>query len=163
MRNAISQKAAIEAELIGTGEASGNAESYVFIKRYGQSLKTFCTYNGVSAPVDWHAGVTAILHIKSANSSADLSGVPGLAASVEFGYANVTYRIETSGVTGSKVRDALPSLSEIGKFDVEGFAEVIRAVDKIKSLFGDPEVTVVPQLVIPEQSLGVWGIFSRNR
>ena len=159
----INENAAIEAELIGTGEAAGNAESYVFIKRYGQSLRTFCIHDGVIAPIDWHVGVTAILHIKSAAGRADLSGVPGLAASVELGYANVTYQIETSGVTGSKVRDALPSLSEIGKFDVEGFAEVIRAVDKIKSLLGDPEVTVVPQLMIPEQSLETWGIFTSNR
>ncbi len=93
-------------------------------------------------------GVRLFLHIKKAFKGLDLNNLPHLAANVQLGKASVQYVIRTIGVTGDKINALIPR-SATNNFDVDGYANVVSAVDKIQSLIKDgiDGVVIDPQLI----------------
>gem|GEM_PF-6049839 len=93
-------------------------------------------------------GVRLFLHIEKANRKIDLNNLPQLAANVQLGRASVRYVFQTIGVTGPKINDLLPK-SNTNTFDVEGYANVIHAVDQVQSLIRDgiEGVNIAPQAI----------------
>lgn len=93
-------------------------------------------------------GVRLFLHIEKASRKIDLNNLPQLAANVQLGRASVRYIFQTIGVTGPKINDILPK-SNTNTFDVEGYANVIRAVDQVQSLIRDgiDGVNIAPQAI----------------
>jgi hypothetical protein len=81
-------------------------------------------------------GVRLFLHIKKASRKMDLNDLPNLAANVQLGKASVQYIIKTIGVTGDKINNLIPR-STTNTFDVEGYAGVVNAVDRIQQLIRD--------------------------
>jgi hypothetical protein len=94
-------------------------------------------------------GARLFLHITKKKRGVSLQ-LPTLAANVELDRAEVTYTISTIGITGDQVLDALPTGAT---FDVENYAKVINAVDRIITLARDNTdgVIIDPQL-LPEVS-----------
>lgn len=81
-------------------------------------------------------GVRLFLKIKKAFNGLDLNNLPHLAANVQLGKVSVEYRIQTLGITGDKINDLIPR-SAVNNFDVDGYATVVNAVDKIQRLIRD--------------------------
>ena len=104
--------------------------------------------NDCDIPTRYGVGVRLFLKIKKASRGIDLNNLPQLAASVQLGKASVQYTLQTIGVTGDKINALIPR-SATNSFDVEGYAGVINAVDKIQSLIKDgvEGVIIDPQLV----------------
>lgn len=92
----------------------------------------------------WGVGVRLFLRISKMKKSAFVAKLPLLAATAEFGKAEITYSISTIGITGEKVICAIPPS---GEFNVDGYAKVVNAVDEIMKLAaeGGKGVSVVPQ------------------
>ena len=93
-------------------------------------------------------GVRLFLHIKKSFKGLDVNNLPQLAANAQLGKATVQYTIKTIGVTGPKINDLIPR-SATNVFDVDGYASVINAVDKIQNLIKDnvEGVVIDPQLI----------------
>lgn len=96
--------------------------------------------------VRYGVGARLFLHIKKIQGGVSITDLPKLAAGVEYGKSSVTYSIEVIGLTGNKVRAALPNT---GDFNVEAYGKVISAVDKIQMLASDEEEGIVidPQVI----------------
>lgn len=106
--------------------------------------------NGCAEKVRYGVGARLRLHVKKANMGAnfDFSNLKGLAAYCEIGKATVKYSIDVIGITGPKVLDALPRASD-NNFDVDGYSQVMMAVDKIQNMAKDgiEGVTITPQII----------------
>lgn len=96
--------------------------------------------------VRYGVGARLFLHIKKIQGGISITDLPKLAAGVEYGKSSVTYSVEVIGLTGHKVRAALPNT---GDFNVEAYGKVISAVDKIQMLANDGEdgVVIDPQVI----------------
>ncbi len=109
----------------------------------------FLQYKDLSctgSSVRYGVGARLFLTIKKAQGGIKVTDLPKLAAGVELGKASVTYSIEVIGLTGDKIRAALPSA---GDFNVEAYGKVVSAIDKIRSLAADGVAGVVvdPQII----------------
>lgn len=102
------------------------------------------TCSGTS--VRYGVGARLFLTIKKAQGGIKVTDLPKLAAGVELGKASVTYSIEVIGLTGDKIRAALPSA---GDFNVEAYGKVVSAIDKIRALASDGQAGVIidPQII----------------
>ena len=97
-------------------------------------------------------GVRLFLKIKKSFKGLDLNNLPHLAANVQLGKASVEYRIQTLGITGDKINALIPR-SATNNFDVDGYANVVNAVDEIQALIKDGVEGVVidpQQMPLPE-------------
>lgn len=93
-------------------------------------------------------GVRLFLTIKKSYKGLDVNNLPQVAASAQLGKATVQYKLMTIGITGPKINDLIPR-SATNVFDVEGYANVVSAVDKIQNLIKDniDGVVIDPQLI----------------
>ena len=106
----------------------------------------FKDMNCTGEKVRYGVGARLFLNIKKTQGGIKVTDLPKLAAGVELGRASVTYSIKVIGLTGDKVRAALPNT---GDFNVEAYGKVMSAVDKIQMLASDKEegVIVEPQII----------------
>ncbi len=106
----------------------------------------FKDMNCTGEKVRYGVGARLFLNIKKTQGGIKVTDLPKLAAGVELGRASVTYSIKVIGLTGDKVRAALPNT---GDFNVEAYGKVMSAVDKIQMLASDNEegVVVEPQII----------------
>jgi len=126
-----------------TGTKIGKKESIVIV-----DFMQHKDLNDCDEPTRYGLGVRLFLKVKKASRGIDLNNLPQLAASVQLGKASVQYTLQTIGVTGDKINALIPR-SATNSFDVEGYAGVVNAVDKIQSLIKDgvDGVVIDPQLV----------------
>jgi len=127
----------------GTGVKIGKKESVVIVDFMQHKDLADC-----EAPTRYGVGVRLFLKIKKANRGINLQNLPQLAANVQLGKATVQYNLKTIGITGDKINALIPR-SATNTFDVEGYAGVINAVDKIQGLIKDgiEGVIIDPQLI----------------
>lgn len=145
----LSEDEAIKIGLLSIVEASQRRSKLVQVHMFVQYLTDTCEVQGVSIPIIWGVGVQATLHIKKGEKYLAGDRLPLLAAAVELNKASVTFALTTLGITGAAVRDTLP---DAGAFNVENYAEMISAVDRIRRMLEDPTVTIVPQVIVPRSS-----------
>ena len=107
-----------------------------------QHKNTLCTDGKVRK---YGVGVRMFLFVSKKRKKVSLE-LPKLAANVELNRAKATYELKTLGLVGDKVLDALP---KSGEFNVENYANVIKAVDNIIRLAKDNTdgVIITPQLI----------------
>lgn len=128
--------------LFGMGNLSLGKKEVMVIVDFLQYKDQGCSGTNVR----YGAGARLFLHIKKVQGGIQVTDLPKLAAGVEYGKASVTYSIEVIGLTGEKIRAALPAT---GDFNVEAYGKVISAVDKIQALASDgiDGVHVEPQII----------------
>jgi hypothetical protein len=139
--------------IVGAGDVSGSRHAMVFQYHFYRVVRGTCTVNGTAVPVIWGVGVASTLHIKEVKGGAKTAALPGVAASVEFGRASASMRMEVAGLVGRKVEEAFPSTQAAFSFDVKGYGDWAVALDKIRVLVSDTSVTATPQLLVTEESL----------
>jgi len=126
----------------GTGISIGKKQMVVIVD--------FMQYKDLNCEekTRYGVGVRLFLKIKKAHKRLDLNNLPHLAANVQLGRASVEYIFKTIGVTGNKINALMPR-SNTNNFDVEGYANVINAVDQVQSLVRDniDGVVIAPQQI----------------
>lgn len=129
-------------KLFGIANASLGKKEVMVIVDFMQYKDNNCK----ETKIRYGVGARLFLNIKKAQGGINVTDLAKLAAGVEYGKAAVTYSIEVIGLTGDKIRAALPSA---GDFNVEAYAKVISAVDKIQMLASDKEdgVIINPQVI----------------
>ena len=103
------------------------------------------TIRGIKGIETYGVGAKLFLRIKKMKQRISM-GLPSLAASVQLGLAEVEFTFSTIGITGKKVREALPKGQE---FNVENYRDVMTSIDKIIALSNDGEngVSIEPQYI----------------
>jgi hypothetical protein len=145
---------AVSLGVIGAGDATGSKKASVARYYHYRFVRRNCTINKVVIPVIWGVGVASTLHIKDLKKGAKTSnGLPGIAASVEFGQASVTMRMRAEGLVGAPIEAAFPSASSLLNFDVEAYSAWAIALDKIRGLISATGVTATPQLLFTDEAL----------
>jgi hypothetical protein len=139
--------------VIGIGDITGRRDALVLQYHFFRIVRGNCTINRVDIPVIWGVGVASTLHIKEVRGGARTNSLPSIAASVEFGRASVTMRMETAGLVGASIENAFPSAQSTADFDVQAYGAWAVSLDKIRALMSDPSVTATPQLLITEEAL----------
>ena len=129
-------------KLFGIGNGTLGKKEVMVIVDFMQYKDNNCN----NTAIRYGVGARLFLHIKKLQSGIKVTDLAKLAAGVEYGKAAVTYSIEVIGLTGEEIRKALPSA---GDFNVEAYAKVISAVDKIQLLANDNQngVFISPQII----------------
>jgi hypothetical protein len=146
----LAEDSAIQLSFIQAGAATRTKRSVVQVFRVMQYVERTCDIGGVPTPVIWGVGAEAVLHVRNAKRGIDLSKLSVVAAAVELNRAEVTFSMNTPGVTGSAVREVLP---DAGSFNVDNYVKVVGAIDQVRLLLDDPTVTIRPQLLRPLSEL----------
>ncbi|HEU0298403.1 MAG TPA: hypothetical protein VFR37_03095, partial [Longimicrobium sp.] len=89
--------------LLGIADLSGRRSAIVVRYHLFRMVRRSCSINSVEIPVVWGVGVASTLHVKEARRGARVTSLPVIAASVEFGHASVTMRMETAGLVGAAI------------------------------------------------------------
>jgi hypothetical protein len=139
--------------VIGIGDITGRRDALVVQYHFFRIVRGNCAINRVDIPVIWGVGVASTLHIREVRGGARTNSLPSIAASVEFGRASVTMRMETAGLVGASIENAFPSAQSTADFDVQAYGAWAVSLDKIRGLMSDPSVTATPQLLITEEAL----------
>lgn len=132
--------------LFGVANISLGRKEMMVIVDFIQYKDTKCERKTVRYGV----GTRLFLHVKKANlgGKTDYNNLEYLAANVQLGKATVEYSIQTVGITGEAVLDALPKTSN-KSFDVSGYKEVMISIDKIRLMAKDGlnGVIIEPQII----------------
>lgn len=129
-------------KLFGLTNANLGKKEVIVIVDFMQYKDNNCN----NEKIRYGVGARLFLNIKKVQGGINVTDLAKLAAGVEYGKAAVTYSIEVIGLTGDKIKSALPNS---GDFNVEAYAKVISAVDKIQTLASDKEegVYINPQVI----------------
>ncbi|MET3472052.1 hypothetical protein ABIC78_002580 [Novosphingobium sp. 1529] len=96
------------------------------------------------------AGVQLAVRIRNASASINTS-LPFLAANAQLGLAQVEYRMKTFGLSGPGVTSAVPLAAQLGQFNADSYAALLRTLDRIQtnlsSTSAADSITVAPRLV----------------
>lgn len=100
--------------------------------------------NNKGEKIKWGAGVRLVIIAKKLNSSANFSTLGAIAASAEVNMAEVSIRMKTIGISGTKINKVIPAA---GAYDIEKHVEYLKAIDSIKALASDASTKVTPEII----------------
>jgi len=89
-------------------------------------------------------GIRWIVDVNVLDTRANLSNLPMVVASAEFGYAQASIKFEVRGLSSAQVTAAVPVPTQL---NVEKYAEYSNALKIIKSLMFEKETKVTPDIV----------------
>lgn len=119
------------------------------------TLYRFMLYKDIfdgSGAVQATCGAGIQLALRTRNASATINTtLPFLAANAQLGLADVEYRIKTFGMSGPGVISAIPIASQVGQFNADSYASLLRTLDKLQSNLNSNSaadaINITPRLV----------------
>jgi len=122
----------------GTGEA--NVSRKIFVQDYLR----YKDLQDNEKKVRWGVGIRWIVNIKQTDVKADISSLPFVAASAQFGYVQAEARFQVLGLSSKEITTLTPAPSPL---NTESFAKFDLALNEIKKRMWDENTIVKPKLI----------------
>jgi hypothetical protein len=94
--------------------------------------------------VRYGVGVRWIVNTLKLDAKANISSLPFITASAEFGFVQATASFDVLGLKSAEIAKAIPTPT---KLDIETYVEMAEALKTIKGLIYDAKTEVNPQLI----------------
>lgn len=120
---------------VAQAELAVNKDIRVFDYMFHKS-ETDCAGNKIK----WGAGVRLVITIDKLEGKGSIS-LAAIAATGELKQASITTDMQVIGLSGEKIAAIKPSA---GDFNIDRYNEYMAAIDKVKTLAYDKDVTVAP-------------------
>jgi hypothetical protein len=120
----------------------GSTEAKFARKIFIQEYSNFREITDNDQKLRYGIAIRWIANIKMLDVKANISSMPFVAASAQFGHVEASARFQVVGISSHKITQLMPNPANL---DLESYVEMKNALTEIKKLIWDSETKVTPQ------------------